>query len=506
MRATDKTALERYKKKLELIRSKSNVNPNETQLDKKEAIERCKKDVEFLVQRYFPHYATSKCADFQLEWAKKVKKDKNFTGFAKWGRGSAKSVWNNVIIPFWLWMNEGKTYFVLIGTSEKKAARLLEDLRAEFESNPQIIADFGEQKNLGNWDESLWVTKSGFIGHALGFGQSCRGLRVGEQRPNYYNLDDLESRQTIKNEKRQDEMVEWVENELLPSMDSDRERLLISNNWFAVKMFVRKLAEKHPDWTVHEVKAYNPVTYEPTWKAKYKPDYFLNKEQKMGTIACLAEYNHEAKPSGKIFKPEMIQWGKAPNLNHFKIIVGHWDVAYAGTETADFNAVKVWGLDKNNNFWLLDSYVKQSKMRGAVEWMCNMQKRLPETAMIHWRYESQFWNGELERTIREVEQLNGINLNISSVNTPRTKKYDRILVLHPYYQNGRMYYSEKLIPHNDTQVGLAQLFGIEPGYNTHDDSPDADEQAVKFLEAYVSMGGGKMKWESGKMEHKNERI
>ena len=34
---------------------------------------------------------------------------------------------------------------------------------------------------------------------------------------------------------------------------------------------------------------------------------------------------------------------------------------------------------------------------------------------------------------------------------------------------------------SDTQVALAQLKGIEPGYSTHDDAPDADEQAISVL-------------------------
>jgi hypothetical protein len=34
-------------------------------------------------------------------------------------------------------------------------------------------------------------------------------------------------------------------------------------------------------------------------------------------------------------------------------------------------------------------------------------------------------------------------------------------------------------------VGIQQLKGIEPGYKTHDDSPDADEQAITKLSTYV---------------------
>lgn len=504
MRRQDKEARERYLRKLEFIRSSARSSAFESPEEKKAAIIRAKNDIKFLVERYFSHYATAECAPFQIEWAELLKDDPNFTGFCKWGRGLAKSVWNNIIIPFWLWLNEGKKYLVVIAVNEKKGVRLLEDLKAEFESNPQIIADYGEQKNPGSWGEELWITKGGFIGQALGFGQSCRGLRVKEKRPDHFSLDDLETRETIKNPKRQDEMVEWVEQELLPAMDGEFERLVFCNNWFAPVMFLRKLHELHPDWKVHEVKAYDPVTYIPAW-SKYSEEYYRNKEMRMGVLSARAEYNHDAKPKGKIFKPEQIQWAPLPRLNHFKIIVGHWDVAYAGTESADYNAVRIWGL-KEFDFYYISSFVKQTKMREAIVYMCMFQKLLPPSVMIHWQYESQFWNGEVDRTIKEVQKATGVTLNLTRVDTPRIKKYDRVLSLQPYYQNARIFYSEKMRSNADTQTGLNQLYGIEPGYSGHDDAPDADEQAIKFLEKHINAGSEDSGYRAGKVKRINEAI
>src|SRR5690606_27548332 len=142
----------------------------------------------------------------------------------------------------------------------------------------------------------------------------------------------------------------------------------------------------------------------------------------------------------EIFKEEQIQWAKPPALNHFKIIIGRWDVAYAGTKTADYNAVVVQGLH-GKNFWHLDSFCKQSKMRDAVAWMCQYQLSLPPTVVVHWRFEAQFWNDEVERTIEEVSRAFQVHLNIVKIDNPRQNKYDRILKLQPYYQNGRIYHN-----------------------------------------------------------------
>ena len=501
MKAQDKKAIARYKKKLELVRSSSIVNAWETAEEKKARIDRAKKNVQFMVEYYFPHYATSECADFQLEFANMVKRNKTFKGFAEWGRAQAKSVWNDILIPFWLWINDEPMYLVLIGNSYKRGAQLLEDIKAEFEANPRIIADFGEQTNQGSWEDGFFITKGGFIGQALGTGQSVRGLRVGSRRPTHIVPDDIEIKDTIKNPKRQMEIVKWIEADLIPTMDGDIRRFIQANNRAYPVMIQTLLQERHPKWKIHHVKAYNPATYEPTWYQKYDAEYFKIIETDIGRLAALAEFNNEPHVEGSIFKEEMIQWGKMPRLDHFKIIIAHWDVAFAGSQTSDYNAVKVWGL-KDTDFWQIDCFIKRTKMRAPIVWMCEFQKALPNNVIVHWRFEAQFWNDEIERTIAEVEAQYELKLNIIKVNIPKVKKYDRMLIMHPYYQNGRLYYNIKKKAHADTLVGISQLLGLEPGYRTNDDSPDADEQCITELSKYIYSARGANKPKTAKFKRK----
>ena len=146
-------------------------------------------------------------------------------------------------------------------------------------------------------------------------------------------------------------------------------------------------------------------------------------------------------------------------------------------------------------------------MRDAILWMCMMQKQAEKAGVvIHWRFESQFWNGEVERTLREVQQETGVNLRIVKVPTPRGKKIDRMLTMVAWYQNGRIYYNQELKPHADTQTGLKQLYGLEPSYKGHDDAPDADEQAITECDKYISVGSGSGNYVAGKMDPKHERL
>lgn len=503
MKRNDKIKLERYQKRLELVASASAVNPFETLLEQKQAIDLAKKSFKVCVERYFPHFASSEVPDFHIEAANKIKREKAIKAFLEWGRAQAKSVFADVLLPFWLWINGEPIYLVIVGNNSERGKQLLEDIRAEFEANPQINKDFGTQHNPGSWEDGFFITKGGFIGQSLGMGQSVRGLRVKNKRPTIIIMDDCETKDLVQNPSRQEKMAKWVERDLIPTMDGDYRRFIQANNRFAPKMIQTILQERHPDWFVHRVNAYDPVTYEPRWKSKYSPDYFKNLEKEIGVLAAMSEYNNSPHVEGTIFTEKEIQWAPVPKLNQFKIIFGFWDVAYAGTSTSDYNAIAVQGL-KEKDFWVLDIFCKQSKMSVALAWMCQYQLSLPETVVIHWVFEAQFWNDAVDSAIKDAEKRFNCRLNIIKRDNPRVSKYDRILQLQPYYQNGRIWYSEKLKHSNDAQTGIAQLFGIEPGYKSKDDWPDAHRGGISELEKYVVYSGdGSGNYQSGKYKSKN---
>jgi hypothetical protein len=502
MKTEDKIRIERYKQKLEFARSSGSKFAFETAAERKSAIEECKRDPRKMVERYFPHYADAPCADFQIEWALKLEKNPTFKGFCQWGRALAKSVWNDVFIPFWLWMRGEPIYFVLIGNNYDKAEQLLEDIKAEFEANPRIIADFGEQKKLGTWQDGFFITKDGFIGQALGMGQSVRGLRVKNKRPTHIVGDDLEDKEINKNPKRQKQVADWIDRDLIPTMEGKYRRFIQANNRFAPVMIQTMLQDSHPKWFVHQVNAYDPVTYVPTWKGKYSDTYFfemVHGDDGIGELAANAEYNNSPHIEGVIFKDEQFQWVKLPRIDHFETILGHWDIAYAGNATSDYNAVVVQGL-KEKKFYVIDCFCKRTKMREAVEWMCFFQKIQPPSVIILWQYEAQFWNDEVQRILDEVQAEKGVKLNIVKKKIGGNKQ-SRILSLQSYYQNSRIFYNEKLKGVNDMKVGTSQLKGIEPGYKVHDDWPDAHEAGVKELELYTPKRSGKPM--IGKMQRQN---
>ncbi|WP_297096399.1 hypothetical protein [uncultured Draconibacterium sp.] len=486
MKLADKQAKERYLEKLRVIKEGTAINPFETPEEKQEIIARLKKDPAFLCEFLFPHYASAKPAWFHIRLAKFALKNKWFRRLVRWGRGLAKSVWTDIFIPIFIWINGEFIYAVIVGNNHDKACDLTDDLKAEFESNQRLIHYFGDQVMPGHWERGDFRTKDGrFFCKAIGMGQDCRGLRKGSLRPNYINCDDLEDKDTVKNPKRQDEEVQWIKNSLLKTMDGDTQRFFYTNNDPWVRSIQNLLEKLHPNWGVDLVEAYNEETYEPAWKEKYDNNYYRKLEEEDGAISCRAEYNHKKHKKGKIFKDEMLQWGKRPRIDHFEHIVGFWDIAFSGEN--DYNAVKVWGLH-GFNFWQIKAFVRQCIMEDAIRFMYHYEALLPESVILHWRLEKQFWNKPVQDALDIVELEFKRSLNIVVSDNPKGKgnKYDRIVTGSlPYYQQGRVFYSEAEYASNDMQVGIAQLKDIEPGYKTHDDSPDADQQAIEYLSQFV---------------------
>ncbi|KAA6347168.1 hypothetical protein EZS27_005337 [termite gut metagenome] len=498
----DKKLAEEYLAKLAIASKANEVNPFETHKQQQERIERAKRDVVYFVQTYLSHYATAPCAEFQKQAAGEIAADVFIKFFAQWGRGLAKSVWCDIIIPLWLYARDEEIFMCLKSDSKERAQELLSDIQAELEGNPLFIHDFGKQKCEGDWEIGNFKTiDQRFIGMAFGIKQKVRGLRVKQRRPNLWVIDDLETPDTIANPKRMHKQAAHIESDILPTMTGSIGRLLYANNRFARVMTQTILQERHPHWRIHHIEAYNKVTHEPVWKGMYTAAYYIDKERDMGIVAAYAEYLHETKLEGKNFSEDQIQYCKLPSLQEMVIIVVHWDIAYTDNKTSDYNAVKAWGT-KDRKFYKIDCYVKQSKMKFACDWMCDFKKSLPAGVNVIFQYESQFWNEEVQRNIDEAEIRHNISLNAMKV-IPHGNKLGRMLTMQPYYQNSRIYYNEDLKSHNDTQVAIMQLCAVEEGSTEHDDSPDADQQAISTLEKYTTptrRNTGEKTYRMGKMK------
>ena len=146
--------------------------PKGTEQERKDRIARARKDYRYFVRTYFPHLATTECADFQVDAAVYMRDHENARGLFEWARGHAKSTHISLLQPLWLKIqpNAQPLIMILVSKSQEAARRLLGDLQAELESNDLYNADFGNQRGAGIWTNGEFTTATGDLFIALGLG------------------------------------------------------------------------------------------------------------------------------------------------------------------------------------------------------------------------------------------------------------------------------------------------------------------------------------------------
>ena len=483
----DQKAKERYSELLKQITNDTAINPFETKAEQLARIALAKKDYNYFVNSYFARYATAPCAPFHIKLANDIRNDNRCKYLLGWGRGLAKSTHLDILIPLWLWINNDIKVMVIVGENADKAAILLSDIQAEFEANQLLIHDFGGQKTIGNWADGKFITKNDCAFFSLGVGQSVRGLRHRENRPDYVISDDLDTKEICRNPKRVKQFANWISTDLMGCLNPNRSRYINVNNIFAPLTILTYLRDNKQGYTFNQQNAedaYGNIT----WKANtVLTEFYASQKLVMGTLDFNAEYNNSPHVQGEIFTEEMLQYAPLPPLHNFERIVGFWDIAYSKSKTADYNALKIWGLYQGN-YYLIKAFVRQCTMEEALNWANDYYgylKRNNANVIISFYYEAAFWN-EAVRMVIELVKNNLSKKGITAINwiksnVEKGNKYDRMLTMLPFYQQRLIYVAIAERNNNDMQVGIAQLMGIEPSYKTKDDSPDADSQALKKL-------------------------
>lgn len=483
----NKKAEENYLRLLDQALAQNTLNPFESEADKQARIKRALGDFNFFCRTYFPHLCPYDCAPFHIEAANYIKAHKHCRELKAMGRGLAKSMTYTTLLPLWLWANGELKMMLCVSINNDKAAELMQPMRAELEGNALLINDFGAQHNAGAWADDHFVTKNDCAFFALGAGQSPRGVRHRQYRVDYLVFDDCDTKPVSRNPKRLQQFVNWCLEDALGTCSPRGSRVVFVNNIFAKDTILTTLRDKRNDkgkWRFTQVNATDNEG-NPTWDYEGAKAYYQLQRETMGILSFESEYNNRPYSEGSVFTDEMIRWRPLPPLKSFTRIIAHWDVAYSDSSKADYNAVRVWGLH-GGLFYLIDCFVKQAKMTEAIKWCYGFQEQmLAQNIRCAFYYEAQFWDDALKMTMEQTaQQFPTINLRFIKNDRPKQHKYDRILEMHPLFQEGKIIYNKEKEANEYFLEGLEQLKGIEPGYKSHDDAPDSDAAAITLLMPY----------------------
>lgn len=442
---------------------------------------------------YFPHYLTLRDkvtgevirtihnAPFHNEAARKVRSTPNLKAVFQWPRGHAKSTHFDIFMPLWLMFQPKRliNFMVIVGKSEDSAIRLLGDIQAELEHNQRIIADFGRQRGSASWQDGEFKAANGVKFLACGRGQSPRGLRDRESRPDYIVIDDLDDDELCRNEKRVHDLTDWVKEALFGSLDVGRGRFIMVGNLISKNSVLFNIT-KAPGVFVSVIKAVDR-NGEPVWRGKWTKEEAREYRDFVGYRAWEKEMMHNPIVDGTIFRSEWIRFKKMPKLSKYEMLVCYTDPSFKSTTSNDYKASRLWGKI-GNELHLIDCYVRQDTVSGMVRWLYNLYESLPEGVAVRFFMEANFMQDIILDEFTTEGNIRGYQLPLLPDKRKKPEKIQRIEAISPLWERGFVFYNEALKDSPDMQVGIEQTLALERGSRVHDDAPDADEGAIWYLQ------------------------
>lgn len=466
----------------------------ETAVEKERRIRRLQKDYAAFCEYYFPHFLQQRDkvtgevvrivhnAPFHNAAALKVKNTPNLKAVFKWPRGHAKSTHMDIFTPLWLMFQPKRLidFMVVVGKSEDSANRLLGDIQAELGYNKRIIADYGKQMSMGDWTEGEFTTKDGVHFLACGRGQSPRGLRKREARPDYIVIDDLDDDELCRNPRRVREMTDWVKEALFGALDVGRGRFIMVGNLISKTSVLADIC-KTKGVHVSEVKAVDGEG-NPVWREKWTKEEARAYAEFVGYRAWEKEMMHNPIIEGTVFKQEWIKYAKRPAWRDFDELVLYIDPSWKSKKTNDTKAAKLWGKYKSQ-LWHLRAFVRKASVAELVRWCYDLYEwSLEQNIPIRFMMEASFMQDIILDDFTIEGNLRGYQLPITGDKRKKPDKFQRVEAISPLWERGFVYYDISQKDDPDMQAGIAQTLAFEKGMSGNDDAPDADEGAIWQLQ------------------------
>lgn len=453
----------------------------ESERDKQARVKRLKGNFEEFCKYYFPNYTSAPFAKFHLRFAKKVAASDTCYLVRAWAREHAKSVVAGLFVPLFEMVNGRLHNMLLVSHSYDNACELLMPIMLNLESNQRFIHDFGAQKSWRGWEVGKFVTAGGCSFRAIGAGQSPRGSRNEEKRPDFILVDDIDTDEECRNETRLKKKWDWVEQALFPTMSiSGRKRFIFVGNIIGKNSVIVRASEKADDFEQINILDKNG---QPSWPERYTladVNYMLSK---ISYASGQKEYFNNPISEGTVFKD--IKWGKVPPLARFKFVVAYCDASYSNSRKNDFKALPLVG-ELDGDYYIIKAYLEQTVLQTMVKWFFDLRDHVAGKTQVYNYiecngFQDPWYQDVFMPALRTAERERG-TMPVSPDDRDKPDKFSRVEGnLEPLNRRGSLIFNEaeKTDPHMARLV--EQFKAIEPSLPAHDDGPDAVEGAYWII-------------------------
>ncbi len=422
---------------------------------------------------YFPHYIIHKTAPFQKEFLALTERENIFILAIAAFRDSAKSSILNTSQTLWSILGKNHRKFILIlSQTQDKAQHHLNNIKKELEDNDLLKRDLGPfQEESNQWGlQSLFLSKFNAKISAFSLGQSIRGIRHRQYRPDLIIIDDLEDLDSIKTEENRKKALDWFTGEVLPCGDKNTKIVVIGNllrDGTVLDCLKKKINSGKLDGIYKEY----PIIDEnekPLWPGKFptQENIEIEKQKAIKENSWQREFMlNPIEDRDRIIHPEDIHYYKEIDSNpeDYKYAVISVDPAISKKDTADFTGIvtaKVYGSGKNIKIYILPYPL--NKRMDSSEMLKTIKRKhlsLSQDSVVKIFIESV----GLQRMI--AQQLNNENIKAEEIKIQGDKRA-RLWSVGNLIQEG-----EVLFPEKGAETLVNQI--VDLGVEKHNDLADA---------------------------------
>lgn len=453
------------------------VDLNESAIEKLKRIERLEKDDEAWFKYYFPNFYSSEPAPFHRESTRLVMNNPEYFIVRPWSRELSKSG-RTMMESLKLSLTGKKRNWFLASNSFDNAVRLLKPYKSILENNARIINDYGVQKSIGSWESGEFTTKGNSIHHtqisyrAIGAGQSPRGAKQDEYRPDGIIVDDFDTDEDCRNPDTVTINYAWLEKALLPTRSISVPLLVIFNGNIIAEYCCIALAMKVADsYRIVNIRDENGKS---TWAAKNTEEFIDIALRYLSYSAIQGEYYNNPIVNGKVF--EKLYYGVMKPLREYKFLLSYTDPSYK--KKGDFKATALIGKWRDQ-YHVLKAYCAQTTTAEMLNWNYEILKFVRGAVPVYFCIEWPWIDELLMMDIVAANLRHGMNINPTPDDRDKPDKYHRIeSTLDPLNRNGQLIFNIEMKDNPHMVAMQGQFLALSPTSKAHDDGPDAVEGGI----------------------------
>jgi hypothetical protein len=433
---------------------------------------------------FFPKYASSEFAPFHVRFINRVLGAPEWYEVVSWSRELAKDT-VAMFVLLYLVLTGQKKFIVLVSSGEDAAIELLMPYMLNLESNQRLIAYYGQQKNYGDWEEGNFSTQGGAKFIALGAGQSPRGKKNEEVRPDCIIATDLDTDEDVRNITTAKKKFDWFEQALLPTRSISKPLLvLILGNIIAKTCCVTLAAQKADKHDVVNIRDKNGKS---TWPAKNTEEMIDRVLSKISTKSAQQEYYNNPLSEGDTFKE--ITWGKCPQLSSLPYAVVYADPATSNKDKqksgGSYKSVFLVGY-KDSKFYIYNGFLDQVPNAEFVGWFYAIRDYVSKkTQLYNYIENNTLQDPFFEQVFIPLFAALGKERGLIGIVPDSRKKPDKFVRiegnLEPLNRNGQLIFNIDERDNLNMQRLEEQFLLLNPQLKSPADGPDCIEGAVYIL-------------------------